>query len=115
MNIENRKHSRVKPQSLTANITIFAPTDDTEIHLEGQVLDMSMAGIKIKLFSAMPENIPKSKIKINLLMPKSGLPVTIKGIIKRLDNDSECGIQYYKDHPDKEIDNLLFECIKSVQ
>ncbi|WP_426369993.1 PilZ domain-containing protein [Pseudocolwellia sp. HL-MZ7] len=117
MNIDNRKHARVKPQSLTANITIFTPTDDTEIHLEGQVLDMSMAGIKIKLFSAMPENIAKSKIKIkiNLLMPKSGLPVTIKGVIKRLDNDSECGIQYYKDHPDKEIDNLLFECIKSVQ
>ncbi|MDO7083291.1 PilZ domain-containing protein [Pseudocolwellia sp. AS88] len=114
MNADKRKHERIKPQSLTANITIFAPSNDSEIHLEGLVLDMSTAGIKIKLFSAMPENIPKSKIRINLLMPKSGLPLTIKGVIKRLDNNSECGIQYYKDNPNKEIDNLLFECIKSV-
>ena len=62
----------------------------------------------------MPDDIPKSKITITVTMPKSGLPVIIKGIIKRLDNQSECGIQYFKEHPNEEVDNLLFECIKNI-
>lgn len=115
MAIDKRKHPRIKPQNLTATITIFPPEPKGEIHLEGLVLDMSASGIKIKLFSAMPNDIPKSKITINVTMPKSGIPIIIKGIIKRLDNQSECGIQYFKDHPNKEIDNLLFECIKTIK
>ena len=75
---------------------------------------MSASGIKIKLFSAMPDDIPESKITINVIMPQSGLPVVIKGIIKRLDNQSECGIQYFKEHPEEVVDNLLFECIKTT-
>jgi hypothetical protein len=113
MVIDNRRHTRVKPQSLTAIITIFPPTPEDEIHLEGTVLDMSTSGIRIKLFSAMPTDIPKSKIKINFTMPKSGLPITIKGIIKHLDTKSECGINYVNDHPSELMDNLLFECIKT--
>lgn len=114
MLIDKRKHARIKPQNLTATITIFTPDSKGEIHLEGDVLDMSASGIKIKLFSAMPDDIPESKISINVTMPKSGLPVVIKGIIKRLDNQSECGIQYFKDHPKEIVDNLLFECIKTT-
>lgn len=113
MGIDNRKHARIRPKSLTAIITIFPPIPDEEIHLEGTVLDMSASGIRIKLFTAMPTDIPKSKIKINLTMPKSGLPITIRGIIKHLDTPSECGINYTKEHQNKEIDNLLFECIKA--
>ena len=114
MLIDKRKHARIKPKNLTATITIFTPDPKEEIHLEGDVLDMSASGIKIKLFSPMPDDIPESKISINVKMPKSGLPVVIKGVIKRLDNQSECGIQYFKDHPEEVVDNLLFECIKTT-
>jgi hypothetical protein len=112
MTIDKRKHARIKPDDLSAVITISPPAPDNQITLKGLVLDMSASGIKIKLFSAMPANIPKSKIKIDMVMPKSGLPITIKGIIKRLDNQSECGIKYHQEHPDKTLDNLMFECIK---
>ncbi len=112
MSVNNRKHPRFNPHGLTANITIDPPPPDKEIILQGTVIDMSYTGIKIKLSSAMPADIPESEIKINLTMPESGIPITIHGIIKHLNEQAECGLHYSKKHPEHEIDELMFECIK---
>jgi hypothetical protein len=112
MQIEHREHPRYTSSDLHAVITISPPPPDVLISLEGIVLDMSHKGIKIKLNSALPEDIPISKILINIVMPQSGLPVKIHGFIRHMNEASECGINYHKDHSEDELNNLLFECIK---
>ena len=112
--IENRKHPRFNPQGLVANITIAPPPPDEHILLDGIVIDMSYTGIRIKLSEMMPQDIPESKIKINLTLPDSGLPFTIKGVIKYMNDDSECGMNYSKEHSEQEIDDFMFECVKCV-
>ena len=112
MDTDKRKHLRFNPQGLSANITIEPPLPDDEIILQGTVVDMSYSGIKIKLSAAMPENIPESNIRIDMKMPESGIPITIRGSIKHWNEQSECGLHYSVDHPENEVDDLMFECIK---
>ncbi len=112
MQAEKREHPRFASSDLSAVITISPPPPDELISLEGTVLDMSQKGIRIKLNAAMPCDIPTSKILINIVMPKSGLPIKIHGFIRHMSNESECGINYHNDHSDDELENLLFECVK---
>jgi hypothetical protein len=112
--IENRKHPRFNPQGLIANITIVPPSPAEHIMLKGIVIDMSYSGIKIKLSEMMPKDIPESKIKIHLTLPNSGLPFTIQGVIKYMNDDAVCGLNYLQEHNEQEIDDFMFECIKCV-
>jgi len=112
MLMDKREYPRYTSSDLSAVITISPPPPDELISLKGTVLDMSQNGIKIKLHSAMPANIPTSKILINIVMPKSGIPVKIRGFIRHISDESEYGINYHKDHKEDELKNLLFECIK---
>lgn len=113
MQMDKREHPRYASSDLSAVITISPPPPDELISLKGTVVDMSQNGIKIKLHSAMPDAIPTSKILINIIMPKSGLLVKIRGFIRHINAESEYGINYHKDHKEEELENLLFECIKS--
>ena len=112
MDNDNRKHPRFKPNGLVANIIIEPPPPADEIILEGTVVDMSYTGIKIKLKTPIREDMPESEILIRLIMPESGVPVSIHGIIKHLNAESECGLQYSENHLEHDVDDLMFECIK---
>lgn len=109
---DQREFPRYSSSDLNAVITISPPPPDEWIQLEGTVLNMSQRGIKIKLHSAMPDDIPTSKILINIVMPKSGLVVKIRGHIRHINDEHECGINYHVDHSEDELKSLLFECIK---
>ena len=95
-----------------ADITIAPPPPDEQIALQGKVIDMSYSGIRIKLTEMMPRNIPESKIKINMVMPNSGIPFTIQGVIKYLSEDSECGFSFDNNHAETELDDFMFECVR---
>ncbi|MFT6898782.1 MAG: hypothetical protein ACJA13_003209 [Paraglaciecola sp.] len=110
--IEKRKHVRFEPTGLLAIITIYPPFPHEKILLQGVVLDMSGSGIRIKLFSAMPTDIPESKMEINLTLPKSAFPIAIKGVIRHVNPQSEIGFKFADDNEKQEVDDLLFECIK---
>ena len=112
MDTESRKHPRFSPNGLVAIITIDPPPPADEIILEGAVVDMSYTGIKIKLDKPISHDILESEIRIELTMPESGIPVTIHGIIKHLNAGEEYGLQYSEKHPEHEVDDLMFECIK---
>lgn len=112
MQMDKREHPRYIPMDLNAAITISPPPPKEWIYLEGTVVDMSQNGIKIKLHSAMPCKIPTSKILINIVMPLSGLPIKIKGSIRHITDESECGIHYHEGHDEDELKDMLFECIK---
>ena len=112
MDTDNRRHPRFSPYGLVANITIAPPPPAEEITLEGTIIDMSYTGIKIKLNTPISDDMSESEILIKLIMPESGVPVSIHGIIKHLNAESEYGLQYSEKHPEHEVDNLMFECIK---
>ncbi len=112
MDTDKRKHLRFNPQGLSAKITIVPLEPADEITLQGTVVDMSYSGIKIKLSAAIPENISQSKIRIDMKMPGSGIPITIRGVIKHWNDDSVFGLHYSHEHPENEVDDLMFECIK---
>lgn len=112
MQIEQREYPRYSSAKLNAVITISPPLPSESISLQGTVLNMSFKGIKIKLHSPMPDDIPTSRVLIHIIMPNSGLPVNIRGFIRHINDSSECGIKYHEEHCNDELKNLLFECIK---
>ena len=112
MNQENRKYPRFCPNDLTASISIEPPPPGEKLTLEGTVINMSHAGIKIKLNTPVDIDIQKSALLINLTLPESGVPVTIRGMIRHLNNDSEYGFEYSERFQKSEADKLMFECIK---
>jgi len=112
---DKRKHRRFYPDNFLASITlILESSPKKKIKIEGTVVDMSYTGIKIKLDSPIDEDIQEAEIHINLMMPESGVPITIKGTIKHLQNKSEYGLQYSEKDLGLDIDHLMFECIKEV-
>ena len=115
MSKNNRRHVRFNPKGLMATITIYQPLIDEDIHLQGNVIDMSYSGIRIKLLSAMPADISQSKIKIAVTMPKSGIAITIKGSIRHFNEEAEYGMHYSEDHNEHAVDDFMFECIKTAE
>ena len=111
---EKREFQRYRPFNLNVRIAISPPPPDESILLAGTVLNMSQRGIKVRLNSPMPDAIPVSKIVIQVTLPESGLPVKIRGTIRHMNNNGEIGVQYHDEHSDKELDNMLFECVKRL-
>ncbi len=109
---DNRAHPRFNPNGLPVSISFDPPPPDEKFRVDGMVLNMSYTGIKIKLNSPLNIDIPECTLLINLSLPGSGVPVTIKGVIKHLSNDSMFGIEYTEKNLENEVDDLMFECIK---
>ena len=111
---ENRLSKRFKPEGLVAHIIIY-PLLGGEMAIEGQVVDMSYGGIKIKLKEPFAHAVEEAELSINLILPESGVPVSIRGHIKHIVNPEEYGLKYNESHTEFELDDLMFECVKLAQ
>lgn len=111
---DKRKHPRFYPKDVHAAIVISNPENEDRIYLEGNMLDMSYSGVRIKLSSAMPQNLPDSNVKIVLTMPNSGVCCTIKGAIRHINDQSDFGLHYADHHDEQDVDAFMFECIKHI-
>ncbi len=105
---ERRLHPRVSPDGLRAKI-FFGSLHDPD-QLEGDVLDISLTGIKIKL-DASPGEL-NGKIKIVLLLPETSIPLSITGTLKHQSTPAEVGLHYVGNPNADALDKLLFECTK---
>ena len=106
---ERRQHPRFNPNGLKASIFLESPQDPCNV--EGEVVDISYTGIKIKLNTPMAADMG-GKIRIELFLPDSGIPFSISGILKHQLNSRELGL-HYADRPDADaLDSFMFECIK---
>ncbi|MCP4271934.1 MAG: PilZ domain-containing protein [Gammaproteobacteria bacterium] len=114
MEAEQRKHPRFNPKGLVVTIDLMPLSSEEHLYLEGTIIDMSYSGIKIRLSSEMPAQVPESKIKIHLTLPDSDIPVTINGVIKHKSEKSEFGLHYSDHHSEDQVDNLMFECVKGA-
>lgn len=108
MNTEKRNHRRLKPSGLQADVVFKSET--REIALNADILDISYSGIRVKLKEPIASDI-SGNIKITMLLPESGTPFSVHGILKHRHSDSECGV-HYVDHVEGSIDDLMFECVE---
>ena len=108
--MEKRQFPRFKTQGLNAVLTFYQANSTEQLVLEGEVLDMSLTGIKIKLFSALPAGLSDSKINIALRTVHSKVPMNINGVIRHRTTSLQCGMQFTQETPKQAVDNLLFEC-----
>jgi len=108
---ENRFRKRFHPEGLAAHI-IINPQLGVEISIEGQVVDMSYGGIKIKLKEPFAHAVEEAELSIKMILPESGVPVSIRGRIKHIVNREEYGLKYSERHTEFELDDLMFECVK---
>lgn len=71
MHSEQRVHPRVETKNLTAHITLIRPPDK-ELVMQGEVLNLSYSGIKIKLNSLLQTEV-NDKVSIKLQLPKQAM------------------------------------------
>lgn len=112
MSAEKRQHRRIIPNGLKANILVNQRADE-EMALNGEILDISLTGIRIKLKEPL-HNPDNGKVKITLILPESGAPFTVHGILKHQPSNSEYGV-HYTNHAQGSIDDLMFECVKLTE
>ena len=109
MEAERRQSPRFNPEGLKATITLDSPEDT--FNLEGEVVDISHTGVKIRLKEPMPISVDH-KIRIEFLLPESGIPFSISGILKHHNNSGELGLHYMDCPVVEALDSFMFECIK---
>lgn len=109
MYAKKRSHPRVEPENLPAHIVIVRPPDQ-ELNVDEVVVDLSYSGIKIKLEAPLIAEI-NDQVMIDLKLPKSGIPIHIRGLVKHRSSSLECGLHFIDQPPRKFIDDLIFECM----
>jgi len=109
---ERRKHPRLNPRGLYATLAIDSP--DSTVNLEGDVVDISLTGIKIRLKTPMTKDM-EGKIRIQLFLPDTGIPLSISGIIKHHLSPTELGLHYVDSTEVTALDTFMFECFKLVK
>lgn len=113
--IDKRVYKRFSPEGLIAHITIAPPAPDDAIIMDGVVVDMSYSGIKIKLDQPLEYDVTEGELRISIKLPESGVIVSIHGMIRHVQEQRQCGLQYSDQHTEDELDSLMFECIKYAE
>lgn len=106
---ERRQSPRYCPKGLKAAICL-EPSHETA-YMEGEVVDISYTGIKIRLDAPAAANMD-GKVRIQVYLPESGIPLTITGILKHQSAPAEIGLHYAESPNVIELDKFMFECIK---
>jgi len=100
--------NRLKQQGLQAGMT-FNSTDQ-EIALDAEIIDISYTGIRVKVKEPVLSKI-NGHIRLTMILPESGTPFTVHGILKHSVDDVEFDL-HYVDHVEGSIDDLMFECLE---
>ncbi len=109
---ERRQSPRIQPDGLKA--TIYLEPSYEPSKMEGEVVDISYTGIKIRLNMPIVDNI-EGKIKIQLYLPDTGIPLSITGVLKHKNSQGEIGMHYVQGPNVLEMDRFMFECTKLVK
>ena len=91
MKHEKRSQRRVKPNNVKADV-FSTHSSEEEIDLDAEILDISRTGIRIKLSGPLDTSL-HDRLKITMILPESGTPFTVHGILKHQHSESEYGLQ----------------------
>lgn len=109
---ERRQSPRIHPFGLKASI--YLEPSHEPAFMEGEVVDISYTGIKIRLNTPTANGLD-GKIKIQLFLPDSGIPLSITGILKHQSPKNEIGMHYIQGPNVLEMDRFMFECTKLIK
>lgn len=112
MEAERRTRDRFSPQGLNAHLIIELRPPEDAIIIEGNIIDISYTGIKLKLHQPLRQAFDGAEIRIIIHLPQSGIPLSIRGLIRHVEAHTEYGLQYAAEHPEESLDEFMFECIK---
>lgn len=110
MSKNQRQYSRFDPHGLIASVILEHESED-QVLVSGEVIDMSYSGIRLKLAAPLHVEI-NDKIKIQLVLPESGIPYTIRGVIKHELIDNQYGLVFVSPPSKNEYEDLVLECFK---
>ena len=111
--MEKRQYPRYKTTKLKALVSLFISPHSAPVQIEGDVLDVSMTGVKIKLHSELPANLGEAKVKISLSSLHSKVPMQINGMIRYKSLTTQFGLQFAADNAPQDISDFLFECART--
>jgi hypothetical protein len=106
---DRRQSPRFCPKGLRVAICL-EPSHELA-YMEGEVVDISYTGIKIRLDTPTAANMD-GKVRIQVFLPESGIPLTISGILKHQSTPTDLGLHYAENSNVIELDKFMFECIK---
>ncbi len=109
---ERRYSPRFNPKGIKASINLESQEPSS---MTGEVLDISYTGIKIRLHTPIRNSLNGKKIRIELVLPESGIPLTISGILKHQDETTDLGIEYVENSNVVDMDKFMLECFKLVK
>ncbi len=112
MAAEKREYPRFLPQGLHTTISISADNQEDLFYDDGEILDLSYNGIKIKLHKPIKLDYLEKTINLMIITPQSAIPITVLGLIRHYGNSNEYGLQFCESQNERIIDKLMFECIK---
>lgn len=98
---------------MTASITVNL-LDSEPVTIEGDVMDISFTGLKIRLKAPIADNMAGG-IRIQLVLPDTGIPFFITGILKHQASPTEFGLHYIDSPNVVDMDKFIFECVKRVK
>jgi PilZ domain len=112
MQAERRQSERICPAGLKASIYL-EPSHEPS-YMEGEVVDISYTGIKIRLNTPTANDLA-GKIKIQVFLPGTGIPLSITGMLKHQSEQNELGMHYLQGPNGRDMDRFMFECTKLVK
>lgn len=110
---ERRQYPRLNPDGMKASIAL-TPYEGSPTVIEGDVVDISFSGIKIRLKAPLTSNLAGS-IRIGLSLPDTGIPFYINGILKHQASPTELGLHYIDSPNVIAMDKFILECVKHVK
>jgi hypothetical protein len=106
---DRRQHPRYSQTGLKVAITLNISTDI--VNLYGEVVDISLGGIKIKLDVPTTDDL-EGDIKICLFLPDIEIPIFVKGVLKYVSEDGTLGLHYLEYPIAETLNKFMFDCMK---
>jgi PilZ domain len=110
---DRRKYPRLNPEGMKASV-VLTPYEGNATVIEGDVVDISFTGIKIRLKAPLTGNL-EGLIRIGLNLPDTRIPFYINGILKHQATPTELGLHYIDSSNVIDLDKFILECVKHVK
>jgi c-di-GMP-binding flagellar brake protein YcgR len=106
--VERRQHPRYSANGLKAAVKLG---ERQEIVLYGEVVDISLDGIKIRLDKPTEDDL-EGDIEIDLFLPNTEIPITVNGILKHINGTGQLGLHYLSYPVAETLNHFMFDCMK---
>jgi hypothetical protein len=106
---ERRQHPRYSANGLKAAVKLGEFNE--QVVLYGEVVDISLDGIKIKLDKPTDDDLA-GDIEIDLFLPNTEIPITVNGVLRHINGTGQLGLHYLHYPVAETLNHFMFDCMK---